>query len=94
MGRGHCLNCPLGDSIPHKMLYTNFSSNKTMSDFTLEEINLIQDALLDARIRWNSIIMEMIDGKRDNQHQEGARYIRDDYRDLYDKVKQIKEEMV
>ena len=65
-----------------------------MSDFTLEEINLIQDALLDARIRWNSIIMEMIDGKRDNQHQEGARYIRDDYRDLYDKVKQIKEEMV
>ena len=94
MGRGHCLNCPLGDSIPHLLTYTNFSSNKTMSDFTLEEINLIQDALLDARIRWNSIIMEMIDGKRDNQHQEGARYIRDDYRDLYDKVKQIKEEMV
>ena len=76
------------------MLYTNFSSNKTMSDFTQNELELIQDALLDARIRWNNIIMEMIEGKRDNQYQEGAQYIRNDYCDLYDKVKQIKQEMV
>ena len=94
MGRSHCLNCPLGVSNLHKMLYTNFSSNKTMSDFTLEEINLIQDALLDSRIRWNNIIMDMIEGKRDNQYQEGAQFIRNDYCDLYNKVKQIKEEMV
>ena len=65
-----------------------------MSDFTQNELELIQDALLDARIRWNNIIMEMIEGKRDNQYQEGAQYIRNDYCDLYDKVKQIKQEMV
>ena len=65
-----------------------------MSDFTLQEITLIQDALLDARIHWNNVIMEMITGTRDNQHQEGANYIRNDYVKLYDKVKQLQKEMV
>ena len=65
-----------------------------MSDFTQSELKLIQDALLDARIRWNNVIMEMITGTRDNQHQEGANYIRNDYVKLYDKVKQLQKEMV
>jgi hypothetical protein len=65
-----------------------------MSDFTKDEIQLISDALLDARIHWNNIIMETMTGERDPIYRKGARIVRNQYTDLFNKVKQIKEEMV
>ena len=65
-----------------------------MSDFTKDEIQLITDALLDARITWNNIFIDTITGERDSRYEKGARIIRNQYTDLYNKVKQIKEEMV
>lgn len=65
-----------------------------MSDFTKDEIQLIIDALLDARIKWNNIIIDTITGERDSIHRKGAQIIHKEYVDLFNKVKQTEKEMV